>query len=439
MIAKVTTDAPGSHASADSSGAPIVIRNVSKSFRLRTTRQRMSWAGGLGEWFTGKNRFAALDDINLEVQKGEILGIVGMNGSGKSTLLKLIAGIGQPTQGDVRVRGRVGSLIEVGAGFHPDLTGYENVYLNGVILGLEQDAIDDLMPEIVAFAGLEGFMDMPVKHYSSGMYMRLGFAVATQLEPDILLLDETLSVGDAEFQSRALKKVLEFQESGTTILMVSHDVFTIRHYCHRMLWLDQGKARMLGDPGEVVEAYREHLLNMSDEYRHQMLGMRGDRLYMRERVEDSPIRMRSIEIENAESGAIPIFRQGEPLQLAILYHCDRPVERVRVSLALVRTADHAVVLERDSERDGIVIGPLDGDGTVRCTVHIENFYSDRFQWVAAFFDPSDAVRLWDRGVCEFDLSGHTLMEKDVARYLRAPCRRVECYPSTTSARESDPS
>lgn len=197
----------------------------------------------------------ALKDVSFDVRRGEILGIIGLNGAGKSTILKLASRITHPTGGDIEVKGRVGALIEVGAGFHPELTGRENVYLNGSILGMTRAEIEDKYESIVDFAELDGFMDMPVKRYSSGMYVRLGFAVAAHLDPYIFLIDEVLAVGDTGFRAKCINEISRLKDSGSTIVLVSHNLHDIANYSDRALWLDNGYLRKIGKPTDIVDSY----------------------------------------------------------------------------------------------------------------------------------------------------------------------------------------
>jgi ABC-type polysaccharide/polyol phosphate transport system ATPase subunit len=199
--------------------------------------------------------FAALSDVSLEVPAGRTLGVIGRNGSGKSTLLKLVAGITKPTAGTVRVHGRISALIELGAGFHPEISGRENVFINGIMLGLSKREVARRFDEIVEFAELEQFIDAPVKTYSSGMYMRLGFAVAIHVDPDVLLVDEVLAVGDEPFTHKCLDKFAEFKRRGKTILLVTHSLDLVKRFCDEALWLDAGRKRAMGDPARVVGAY----------------------------------------------------------------------------------------------------------------------------------------------------------------------------------------
>src|SRR5467141_3135647 len=199
--------------------------------------------------------FWALKDVSLEVREGEVLGLIGRNGAGKTTLLKIVSRITRPTTGWAEIHGRVGALLEVGTGFHPELTGRDNIYLSGAILGMSKREIASKFDEIVAFAELEKFIDTPVKHYSSGMYVRLAFAVAAHLEPEILLVDEVLAVGDINFQKKCLGKMGDVARAGRTVVLVSHQLNQIRRLCQRVVWIDDGSVRQDGPTHEVVSTY----------------------------------------------------------------------------------------------------------------------------------------------------------------------------------------
>jgi lipopolysaccharide transport system ATP-binding protein len=205
----------------------------------------------------------ALRDVSFQVREGETIGFIGRNGAGKSTLLKILARITEPTEGLARVRGRVGSLLEVGTGFHPELTGRENVYLSGAILGMKKAEIDRKFDEIVAFSGVETFLDTPLKHYSSGMQMRLAFAVAAHMEQEVLLVDEVLAVGDLEFQKKCLGKMKEVSRGGRTVVFVSHQMNQMRRLCERVAWIDGGKIRQIGAAAEVIAEYEAAMMGGS--------------------------------------------------------------------------------------------------------------------------------------------------------------------------------
>ena len=214
----------------------------------------------LGRGQSQRDQLWSLRDLSLRVRPGESVGLVGQNGAGKTTTLKLVAGISRPTRGRVQTRGRVASIINVGAGFHRELTGRENVFLNGVILGLTRREVNCRYDAIVDFAGLEAFMDTPVKRYSAGMYARLAFSVAVHVDPDVLLVDEVLAVGDAAFQDRSLRRMLAFRDSGAAIMFVSHNLAAVELMCQRVVWLDRGNVRAIGPASEVVRQY----LDMAD-------------------------------------------------------------------------------------------------------------------------------------------------------------------------------
>ncbi len=238
----------------------IEIRQLWKSFVVRHNRTE-----SLKQLFIGwldfrrrerRQKFWALQGIDLTVQRGKMVGIIGPNGSGKSTLLRIVAGILKPEKGQVEVRGRVAPMIEIGVGFHPELTGEENLYLNAALYGLSRGEIESLRDRIVAFAELTDFIDVPIKNYSTGMYMRLGFSIAVHLEPDILLVDEILAVGDESFQSKCLERMQQLKREGTSILLVSHDLRKVEKMCDRVYVIADGQCRFEGDPSQGVEAYR---------------------------------------------------------------------------------------------------------------------------------------------------------------------------------------
>jgi len=220
-----------------------------------------------------KETFWALKDVSLEVKEGEVLGLIGRNGSGKTTLLKILSRITRPTDGWAEIHGRVGSLLEVGTGFHPELTGRENAFLSGAILGMSKQEISRKFDEIVSFAELEKFIDTPVKHYSSGMYVRLAFAVAAHLEPEILLVDEVLAVGDIRFQKKCLGKMGDVARAGRTVILVSHQLNQIRRLCTRVIWLDGGKLRREGPTAVTVSAYEEEMSAVLNDDGRQVAGV----------------------------------------------------------------------------------------------------------------------------------------------------------------------
>lgn len=242
----------------------IVIQDVVKSFRKKTIRgEYTTFKSELVRWLRGERQpgqklfIEALRGINLRIPKGKTMAILGRNGSGKSTLLKLITGIYTPTSGKIDVHGRISALLDLGAGFHPDFSGRENILINGIILGMSRAEVRAKMNDIIAFSELGEFIDEPVRTYSSGMYMRLAFSVATHVDPDILIIDEILAVGDEHFSKKSLAKMMEFKRQGKTIVLVTHDMGTVERWCDQAAWIDGGRIRRVGSPSEIAEEYRQ--------------------------------------------------------------------------------------------------------------------------------------------------------------------------------------
>ncbi len=274
------------------------------------------------------NLLWALSDVSFEVERGQIMGVVGPNGSGKSTLLKLIAGITAPTEGWIATRGRLGSLLEVGTGFHIELTGRENVFLNGAILGMKASEIRRRFDEIVDFSGIERFIDTPVKRYSSGMYTRLAFAVASHLDPDILLVDEVLAVGDRAFQKKCLSRIENLREAGQTIFLVTHATATIQRYCTRAIRLENGRVIAIGRPDEIVEHYIQDV----DEVPH-----RHPTPFIEVPPPDHKTlgRVVGILVMDDEGRERAVFRLGEPIRVRLTFELDEPSRQTVVALGLV--------------------------------------------------------------------------------------------------------
>ncbi len=247
----------------------VSIKNVTKRYRIHYEKNPSLKETIIHLRRTKFIEFLALNDVSFNVRRGETLGIIGPNGSGKSTMLKLISRILKPTKGEVIVNGTISALLELGAGFHPDLTGRENIFINAAILGMKRKDVEKKFSEIVAFSELEKFIDMPVKNYSSGMYMRLGFSVAINVNPDILLVDEVLAVGDQAFQAKCYKVIYDFIKQGKTIIIVSHDLGTIQDLCNRVIFLKNGRIEQMGGPVAVVNSYRKYVENIEIERAHE--------------------------------------------------------------------------------------------------------------------------------------------------------------------------
>jgi ABC-type polysaccharide/polyol phosphate transport system ATPase subunit len=306
-------------------GAVIEVERVSKHFRLYHEP-----VSSLKERFVHFNRrsfdeFWALQDVSLEVAQGETVGLLGHNGSGKSTLLKCVAGTLRPTSGHVRKTGRVAALLELGSGFHPDLTGRENLFLNGSILGLSRRDVAKIFDDVVAFAELEPFIDNQVKYYSSGMYARLAFALAVNVEPEILLVDEVLSVGDEAFQRKCLARIEEFQREGRTILLVSHSADTVRRICDRAAVLDHGHLVALGDPAHSVVVFRDTLLKGG-------LGIPPEAVGEPERIDR--VRLTDVQVRYPEPMREHVF-PGEALTIAVSFETDEPIDDIVFALTIL--------------------------------------------------------------------------------------------------------
>lgn len=298
-----------------SDGQPAVqIEELSKLYRrtsgghhLRTLKSALVQRS-LVKGVDRSETIVALDDISFSVAKGESVGLIGSNGSGKSTLLKMVAGILKPTSGSIEVNGRVAALIELGAGFHPEISGRENIYINGAVLGLRRKQIDQRFDDIVEFSGLENFIDEPVKNYSSGMYVRLGFAVAIHTDPDVLIVDEVLAVGDEAFAHRCLRRIEEFLAAGKTLLLVSHSLGLIEEVSDRVVWLEGGKLLASGHPRRVIDAYRESIAEAEGRSHQEEKELREEQAEDEEEAVEDVDRWGSRE---AEIESLRIFIDGQ--------------------------------------------------------------------------------------------------------------------------------
>jgi ABC-2 type transport system ATP-binding protein len=330
----------------------IVVDGVSKTFRIsvdpvHSVKERILRLGR-----PGHEEFHALKPLSLDIQAGETVGVLGHNGSGKSTLLKCVAGILTPTTGTIRLRGRLASLLELGAGFHPELSGRENVFINAAFLGISRREIAKKFDDIVAFAELEHFIDEPVKHYSSGMYVRLGFAVAVNVDPDILLVDEVLAVGDEVFQKKCLNRVKQFQAEGRTIVFVTHAADMVREVCDRAIVLDHGQLVADGLPGEAIRIFREHLY--------------GQLIESDSGIEtappDAPLRIASVELvhEGQHSGRRHLL-PGERALLRVRLDATDTVDDAIFGIVL-RDTDGRVLYTSDTDRLNTLLPSITGSG-----------------------------------------------------------------------------
>jgi len=303
--------------------------------------------------------FYALQDVSFSVERGELVGIIGQNGAGKSTILKLLSGITHPTQGNITTKGRIGALINLGAGFHPELTGRENIYLYGSIMGLKRKDIAKKFDEIVSFAELEQFVDVPVKRYSSGMFVRLGFSTAMHIDPDILLVDEVLAVGDLQFQKKALQRIRKFIANGKGIVFVSHNLTMVQSLCDRIIWLDRGKIHDEGKPKVVISRY-------ITEMNRQMLQIKMGIPESVARFGTGEVQALEVELFDGNDRKTDIFETGGIMKIRFSYRAYKKVLFPEFRVA-VYTKDHLMPLfGAVSSSEGRGKQFIEGDGTIEC-------------------------------------------------------------------------
>jgi ABC-2 type transport system ATP-binding protein len=336
----------------------ITVRNVSKKFRLYNDRNQ-----SLKATFSRGRRaryedFQALDDVSLEIEQGTTYGLIGENGSGKSTLLKCMARILRPEEGSIEVVGKVSALLELGAGFHPELSGRENVYLNAAILGLSGKEVTRKFDEIVEFAGLEQFIDSPVKNYSSGMYVRLGFSVAINVDPDVLLVDEVLAVGDEQFQRRCNEKFSELRDRGKTIVVVSHGMSAMRTICDRVAWLEHGVLQQVGDAGEVIDSYIAEVQTDRQEVADDGLGARWG---------SGEAVIEHVELVGPNQRPTTRVNTGDPVTVRIHFDAHEPVERPVFGFA-VFSLEGMLITGPNTREAGLECDRIEGKGVVELTI-----------------------------------------------------------------------
>ncbi len=346
---------------------PIRFDRVWKKYQLGSEHNSLSDTipGTIRRWLKGRsmaiqdNEFWALRDVSFELQQGETLGIIGRNGAGKSTMLKLLSRIMRPTQGTISVHGTLAALLEVSAGFHPDLTGRENIFLSGTILGLRYREVSDLLGRIVEFSELGRFIDTPVKRYSSGMYVRLGFSIAAHIQPDILLLDEVLAVGDMGFQQKCLHRIQELQAAGTTMVFISHDLNAVQKICGRVLLMSNGSIAASGNVQEVVEVYRKQNASLERQRIASAAAKKTSDQAKRK------IRIEEVRLRNKEDELTERFETGKPAIIEIAYHCTQRIEQLTAMISLDRL-DGVLCHVASTQRDGIPLSPMEpGRGVLR--------------------------------------------------------------------------
>ncbi len=308
--------------------------------------------------------FVALHPFNLTIAHGQVVGIVGNNGAGKSTLLKLIAGTLQPTQGTCVVQGRVAALLELGGGFHPEMTGKENVYLNGAMMGLSPEEMNKIYQEIVDFSGLAEFMNQPVKTYSSGMFMRLAFAVATCVEPEILIIDEALSVGDGAFARKSFNRIMQFKQAGKTILFCSHALYQVEAICDRVIWIDQGHIKLDGTPGGVVNAYTEAIA-IANASGVSVSNQTDAATSLPAEEGTARITEVTVSVDGSTGHILEVMSRQSTLYLTVSFWADPKLPVPTVGL-LILSVDGQIISSAGSQHDGLLLQTgAEGQFTVR--------------------------------------------------------------------------
>lgn len=345
-------------------------RGVGKRYRLgkargrdedRGLRARLSNLWGRSQ--SGRETFWALDDVNFDVRHGENVGLIGLNGAGKSTLLKILSRITSPTTGRVSVDGRIGALLEVGTGFHGDLTGRENVFLYGSILGMTTAEVRRKFDAIVEFSGTGPFIDTPVKRYSSGMYVRLAFAVAAHMEPEILLLDEVLAVGDLPFQRKCMEFAKEMQRRDAAIMFVSHNMFSIKTMCERVIYLRKGRVVFDGPTDDGIKVYEEDCRVMAPDFSADG---------------DPAIKVTSVQVCGLDGTEKHVFQHGERMRIRIGYDAIRPIDGPNFVVAMVRS-DEVSCCNFSSEDDGLVTGIVRGPGMLELVTPPTKLIAEMYQ------------------------------------------------------------
>ena len=367
----------------------VQVDGVSKRFRRQTVQPSTTLKSAIVDFLRGRKvveaptTFQALKDITFAVPSGHTLGIIGRNGSGKSTLLKLLAGIYRPDHGKLVVHGKVGALLELGAGFHPEFSGRENIFVNGIVLGLSKREIRQQLDDIIRFAELEDFIDEPVKTYSSGMYLRLGFSVAVHADPDILLIDEILAVGDEGFFQKCYDKLAAFRRRGKTIILVSHDLGTVSRWCDTVVWIEDGMVQAQGLPQRVVDLYRQHVAAQEAEVAV------GEHLRIAAEVSQAPevetanrwgsreVEIVSVKMLHTSGQEQYVYQSGDPVRVVIHYRVHRPVPDTVFGIALMR-ADGLWCYGTNTAVEDIPLPPLGEEGNAEVLLERIDFVAGTY-------------------------------------------------------------
>jgi ABC-type polysaccharide/polyol phosphate transport system ATPase subunit len=377
----------------------VSVKNIWKQFILYhqlkgTLRETLLRLGSVRD--LGKEKFWALKDISFEVAQGETLGIIGENGSGKTTLLRIILGITPPTKGTAKINGQLSALLELAAGFHPDLTGKENIYLNGAILGLSRGEISQKLQAIIAFAELENFIDVPIKHYSAGMYLRLGFSVAININPDVLLIDEVLAVGDQSFAQKCLNKIAEFKKNNKTIILVSHDLHTVERICDRVIHLHKGEIKESGNAKYIVQKHLRDIVERALAFKMEQDSVQKIDTFR------TPVRWGTNEIQYTRVRLLDenrkekyIFRPGESLEVELEYLAQKPILEPYFGIG-IDTEDKIYITGGNTKVKNILTGTISGKGRIRIIYPHLNVTGGKFLLTAGIFrDPENQDSAYD--------------------------------------------
>jgi ABC-type polysaccharide/polyol phosphate transport system ATPase subunit len=367
----------------------VQVDGVSKRFRRQTVQPSTTLKSAILDFLRGRKvvepptTFQALKDVTFTVPSGHTLGIIGRNGSGKSTLLKLLAGIYRPDHGKIVVHGKVGALLELGAGFHPEFSGRENIFINGIVLGLSKREVRQQLDDIIRFAELEAFIDEPVKTYSSGMYLRLGFSVAVHANPDILLIDEILAVGDEGFFQKCYDKLAAFRRRGKTIILVSHDLGTVSRWCETVVWIEDGMVQTQGLPQRVVDLYRQRVAAQEAEVAV------GEHLRVAAEVSQAPevetanrwgsreVEIVSVKMLQTSGQEQYVYQSGDPVRVVIHYRVHRPVPDTVFGIALMR-ADGLWCYGTNTAVEDIPLPPLGEEGNAEVLLERIDFVAGTY-------------------------------------------------------------
>ncbi len=370
---------------------PVIrFEKVSKRYDLGLTRTSLpalvsNWAKqAIGRAPKDANKekfFYALDNVSFELGRGHSLALVGPNGAGKTTILKLLSNITKPTSGRIHTRGQLSALIELGAGFHPDLTGRENIYLNGVILGIGRKEIERRFDEIVDFAELERFIDTPVKRYSSGMTVRLGFSIASCIEPEILLVDEVLAVGDASFRQKSMNRIQSLLKGGTSIVFVSHNLWLVQAVCNRALYLDHGQVKYRGNTAEVIDYYDRAL--------NEERARKFDKIKSGQSGVNTEVEITRVEILDKDGQAGQDFSNDQPVEVRVHYTAYKDLGNTNIVVRILRTDGLTCCMMR-SKLDGFPVEIAPGDGVVSVVLDPIQLYGGTYYAQAIVRDSSDA-------------------------------------------------